>query len=81
MRTIWLFVVESGQGANAWRTVDGVMADNDIKEISREYSNVMRNSGRPLRSGNCGTDRETTTEAAGLRKQQGQADCGNEEGG
>ena len=41
----------------------------------------MCNAGLPLRSGNGGIDRKTTTEAAGLGEQLRQEDCGSEEGG
>ena len=41
----------------------------------------MINAGLPLQSGDGGTDRETTTEAAGLREQLDQEDCMSEEGG
>ena len=52
----------------------------DIKEFEREGFYVC-NTGLPLRSGDGGTDRDTTTEAAGLREQVGKEDCTSEEGG
>ena len=65
--------MEEGGGSNGRR--------KDIKEIEREGSNVMCNAGLPFQSGDGGTDRETTIEAAGLREHWGQEDWGNEEGG
>ena len=38
----------------------------EIKKIESEGSDVVCNTGLPLRSGDGGTDRETTTDAAAL---------------
>ena len=47
------------------RGIDG--RQKVIKEIERESSGVLSNAGLLLRSGNHCTDREITTEDAGLR--------------
>ena len=51
-----------------------------IKKIEKEGSDVMCNASLPLQSGDCGTDRETTTDAAGLQEQLGKENYGSEEG-
>ena len=54
-------------GVNMWGRVEGLMAERKISRlIERKGSDVICNAGLPLWSGNGGTDRETTTEAAGL---------------
>ena len=65
-------------GANAWRRVEGGMAD---KIISRKLKRMVLMLCVIQWPGDGGTDRETTTEAAGLREQLDQEDCGSEEGG
>ena len=50
-------------GANAWRAVEGVMAD-------RRHAHLC-DTGMPVRNGNFGTDRTTTTKAASVRKKLG----------
>ena len=51
-----------------------------IREIEREGSDLKCNTGLLLLSGKMALT-EKTTEAAGLREQLGQEDCGGEEGG
>ena len=53
-------------GANAWRAVEGVMADRRISK--RLKGKVMNTCVTP---GNLGSDRTTTTQAASVRKQLG----------
>ena len=63
-------------GVKAWRRVEGVMADTDIKKIEREGSDVICNTGLPFQSGDGGTDRDNnrgcrfarTTGSGGLRE-------------
>ena len=50
--------MEEGGGSNGRQKA--------IKEIERESSDIMCNAGLHLQSGNGGTGRETTTEAASL---------------
>ena len=54
-------------GANAWRAVEWVKAYRRISKIIK--AKVMNTFGMPVRNGNFGTDRHTTTTAAGVRKQ------------
>ena len=54
-------------GANAWRAVEGEMAD--LKKT--EGHEDLCHTGMPVRNGNLGTDRTTTTKAASVRKQLG----------
>ena len=58
-------------GANAWRSVEGVMADRRIS--NRLEGKVMSTCVTlvPVRNGNLGTDRTTSTKAASVRKQLG----------
>ena len=65
--------MEEGGGSNG--------RQRDFKVIEREGSDVMCNAGLPFRSGDGSIERETPTEAAGLRKELGQQDCRSEEGG
>ena len=57
-------------GANAWRAVEGVMADRRISKRSKGkvMSTNLCHTGMPVRNGNLGTDRTTTTKAASVRK-------------
>ena len=61
----------------------GGIADRqkNIKVIEREGSGVLCNAGLSLLSGNDVTDRETTTEVAGLLEQLHQEYCRSEDGG
>ena len=69
-------------GVSVWRRVEGVMADGKIsRKLKEKVLMSCVNAGLPLRPRDGGTDRETTTEAAGLREQLGQEDCVGEEGG
>ena len=51
-------------GANAWRAVEGVMAD-------RRISKRLKLGQGHFRNGNLGSDRTTTTKDASVRKQVG----------
>ena len=53
----------------------------NIKDIERESSGVLCNASLTLLSGDSGTDREATTNAAGLQKQLDQEDSRSEEVG
>ena len=57
-------------GANAWRSVEGVMADRRISNRLKGNEHLCHTS-LPVRNGNLGTDRTTTTKAASVRKQLG----------
>ena len=56
-------------GANAWRAVEGVMADRRISK--RQGHEHLCHTSIPVRNGNIGSDRTTTTQAASVRKQLG----------
>ena len=56
-------------GANAWRTADGVMAD--LEKTKGQGHEHLCDTGMPVWNGNVGTDRNTTTKAASMRKQLG----------
>ena len=57
-------------GANAWRAVEGVMADRRIsKRLKGKVMSTCVTSA--CLYGNLGTDRTTTTKAASVRKQLG----------
>ena len=60
-------------GANAWRAVEGVMADRaDLKKTKEQVHEHLCYTGMPVRNGNLRTDRtNTTTKAASVRKQPG----------
>ena len=59
-------------GANAWRSVEGAMADRRISNrLKGQCHEHLCHTSLPVRNGNLGTDRTTTTKAASLRKQLG----------
>ena len=59
-------------GANAWRAVEGVMADRGIsKKTKVQRHEHLCDTGMPVRNGNLGYDRITTTNVASVRKQLG----------
>ena len=59
-------------GANAWRAVEGVMAHRRIsKKTEWQGHEHLCHTGMPVRNGNRGTDRTTTTNVTCLRKQLG----------
>ena len=58
-------------GANAWRAVEGVMADRRISKTERQGHEHLCHTSMPVRNGNRGSDRTTTTQAASVRKQLG----------
>ena len=49
-------------GTNAWRAVEGVMAD--LKKTEGQGHEHLCHTGMPARNGNLGTDRTTTAKAA-----------------
>ena len=53
-------------GANVCRAVDGAPAD--LKKIKGRGHEHLCYTGMPVRKGNLGTDRTTTTNAASVRK-------------
>ena len=57
-------------GANAWRAVEGVMAD--LKKTERQGHAHLCHTSMLVRNGNIGSDRTTTTQAASVRKLLGQ---------
>ena len=66
-------------GANMWRAVEGVMADRRISK--RLKGKVMSPAtGMPVRNGNPGNDRTTTTKVASVRKQLGTENSKSNEG-
>ena len=65
-------------GANAWRAVEGMMADRQISK--RLKSKHLCYTGMPVRNGNLGTDRTTITKAASVRKQLGTKNSKSNEG-
>ena len=68
-------------GANAWRAVEGVMADRRIsKKTEGQCHEPLWRTSMPVRNGNHGSDRTTTTKAARERKQLGLKNSKNNEG-
>ena len=54
-------------GANAWRAVEGVMADRGIsKKTERQCHEQFCHTSMPVRNGNLGSDRTTTQQAANV---------------
>ena len=60
-------------GAIAWKAVEEVMVDRRISKRlkGKVMSTCQCHTGMPVRNGNLGTDRITTTKAASVRKQLG----------
>ena len=59
-------------GANAWRAVEGGDGGPaDLKETEGQGHEYLRDTGMPVRNGNLGNDRTTTTKTASVRKQLG----------
>ena len=58
---------------------DGGPADQKTKGQGHEHVYVTR-TGMPVRNGNLGTDRTTTTKAANVRKQLGMNNSNSNEG-
>ena len=56
-------------GANAWRAVDGVMAD--LEKTKGQGHEHLCDTGMPVWNGNFGIYRNTTTKVASVRKQLG----------
>ena len=52
-------------GANAWRAVEEVMADRRISKRNEGHEHLCH-TGMPVRNGNLGSDRTTTTKAASV---------------
>ena len=68
-------------GANAWRAVEGVMADRRIsKKTQGQGREHLCDTGMPVRNGNPGNDRTTTTKVASVRKQMGKKHSKSNEG-
>ena len=73
-------------GANAWRAVEWVMADGRVsKRLKGKLTMViphdhLRDTGMPVRNGNPGNDRTTTTKVASMRKQLGTKNSESNEG-
>ena len=69
-------------GANAWRSVEGVMADRRISNRlkGKVVSTCVTPGSLPVRNGNLGTDRTTTTKAASVRGQLGPKNIKSNEG-
>ena len=69
-------------GANAWRAVEGVMADRRISKRlkGKVMSTCVTHTGMPVRNGNRGTDRNTPTKATSVRKQLGTKNRKSNEG-
>ena len=66
---------------NSLRAVEGVMADRRIsKKTEGQGHEHLCHSGMPVRNGNLGTDRNTTTQAASVRKQLGTNNSKSNEG-
>ena len=66
-------------GANAWRSVEGVMADRRISNRLKGKV-ILCHTSLPVRNGNIGTDRTTTTKAASVREQLGPKNSKSNEG-
>ena len=59
-------------GAKAWRAVEGVMAHRRIsKKTEGQGHEHLCHTSMPVRNGNLGSDRISTTKAASVRKQLG----------
>ena len=56
-------------GANTWKAVEEVMAD--VKKTEGQGHEHLCHTSMPVRNGNLGSDRTTTTQAASVRKQLG----------
>ena len=68
-------------GANAWIAVEGVMAYRRLsKKTKGQGHEHLCYTGMPVRNGNLGTDRTTTTKAASVRKQLGAKNSKSNEG-
>ena len=68
-------------GANAWRAVEGVMADRRIsKKTKGQGREHLCDIGMPVRNGNIANDRTTTRKAASVRKQLGPKNSKSNEG-
>ena len=68
-------------GANALRAVEGVMADRRISQKTKGQGHEhVCHTGMPVRNGNLGTDRTTTTKATSVRKQVGTKNSKSDEG-
>ena len=67
-------------GANTWRAVEGVMADRRISKKTKGQGHEHLCIGMPVRNGNLGNDRTTTTKAASVRKQLGAKNSKSNEG-
>ena len=70
-------------GANAWRAVEGVTTDRRISKSLKGKvmgTRVSPDTGMPVRNGNFGTDRTTTTKTASVRKQLGTKNSNINEG-
>ena len=66
---------------NAWRAVDGGNGrPADLKKTEGQGHEHLCHIGMPVRNGNLGTDRTTTTKAASVRKQQGPKTSKSNEG-
>ena len=59
--------------ANAWRAVEGVMANRRISKRLKDKVMIEQlcDTGMPIRNGNLGNCRTATTKAASVRKQLG----------
>ena len=68
--------------ANAWRAVEGVVADRRISKRLNlgQCHEHLCHTGMPARNGNFGTDRNTTTKASSVRKQLGTKNSKSKEG-
>ena len=68
-------------GANAWRAVEGGNGGPaDLKNTDGHGHEYLHHSGMPVRNGNLGSDRTTTTQAASVRKQLGSKNSKSNEG-
>ena len=66
--------------ANAWRAVEGVVADRRISKRLGQCHEHFCDTGMPARNGNFDTDRNTTTKASSVRKQLGTKNSKSNEG-
>ena len=66
--------------ANAWRAVEGVVADRRISKRLGQGHDHFCDTGMPAQNGNFGTDRNTTTKASSVRKQLGTKTSKSKEG-
>ena len=68
-------------GANAWRAVEGGDGEPaDRKKTEGQGHEHLCHTGMPVRNGNLGTDRTTTTKATSVRKQLGTKNNKSNEG-